>query len=462
MIFYVLVFASAVIFSVGLILIQPYFFRFALATTSLLNAILNDVLDEDAKQKLLVRRLVAMLKALALYFLLPLSIIIVFTFLPYLLIEDALGFTVNTDTSSVYFYLVTLVGGVIPFLFVRKTDNEDYSEWSKLLHRMILDNSFISKQLFQIEKKLFLRPTNSEKSYVIVTGLARAGTTALTKQLFETENFCSLSYANMPFLLAPNLWGKFYKPKPTTTRERTHGDGIQFGFQTIEALEEYFFKVNTNDAFMGRSELLQHEVSQEVYFDYRSYQQLVCKGDSEKVYLAKNNNLMLRYASLRRFDEDFKAIVVVRNPIEHAVSLHKQHQRFSQLHSNDPFSLEYMNWLGHHEFGNNHKPFNLMTNLRSGFNPNEINYWLACWVEYYQFVEQYQADKNLIFVSHQALCNNPKSVLESIRTRLNLNFTVQEKSPFNQPSFSEPKSIDEKLKQQAFELFERLNQFASM
>ena len=67
----------------------------------------------------------------------------------------------------------------------------------------------------------------------------------------------------MPVLLAPRLWSKIYKPKATEDKERAHGDGIKVGLASVEALEEYFFKVLKNDAYIKADGLYGHELSKE-------------------------------------------------------------------------------------------------------------------------------------------------------------------------------------------------------
>ena len=42
-----------------------------------------------------------------------------------------------------------------------------------------------------------------------------------------------------------------------------------------------------------------------------------------------------------------------------------------------------MNFLGHNEFGQNHKPWFLPELY---FNKNEINYWLEQWIKFYDFI----------------------------------------------------------------------------
>jgi len=187
-------------------------------------------------------------------------------------------------------------------------------------------------------------------------GLARAGTTSLMLNLSKIEQFASLSYANMPMLTAPNLWHKIYHPKSKKLKERSHQDGILIGLESKEALEEYFFKMQSKDAFVKDDFLLRHDITKEEYKAYIDYQSIV-KNDNEKVYLAKNNNFILRYESIRLHNSQFVLLLLFRDPLSHAASLLDKHIYYSKTQQEDPFVLEYMNWLGHHEFGNNQKTF---------------------------------------------------------------------------------------------------------
>ncbi len=74
--------------------------------------------------------------------------------------------------------------------------------------------------------------------------------------------------------------------------------------------------------------------------------------------LSKNNNSLLRIDALQRLG-NAKFIFMYRHPLDHSASLLKQHHRFTAMQQKDPFIREYFNFLGHHEFGSNHKPFSV-------------------------------------------------------------------------------------------------------
>lgn len=457
MLYYGTVFLAATLFSVGLLLMQRPFFQFAYNTTALLNAVLDDASDEDTKQKNLLEKVGKLLMSMLIAFLLPLALNVSICLIPLFTYSYYFGVEPEAfDTTSVYFYGCMLVGGIIPFLFPSAKNQEDYSPWSRLLHRMILDHPFISKQLFLIERKLFLQnKPKTDKPFLLVTGLARAGTTALTQLLFRSGAFHSLSYANMPFLMAPNLWKKFYDPKDSELKERAHGDNLQFGYETVEALEEQFFKTFTNNGFISENHLQRHEIPQKVTELYADYQRLTAESP-ESTYLAKNNNLILRYASIKESALKFNVLVVVRDPIDHAKSLLRQHKRFSMLHDADAFTLEYMNWLGHHEFGKNHKPFDLGEDLHSKYELDNINYWLACWIEYYAYLTQFANDSNVILVSYETLASRPADLLDTLSTKLAMPLTTSSNEPYVSRSAETPE-VDKALEARARELYSSLS-----
>jgi len=432
MVYYLIVFLCALLFTSGLLLLKFPFFSFSRATAAQLNVILDNTSDEAQKQKLLVRNLITLLIRFGIFIVL-LFILIFISLAPFYLYLDYLAIEIrDADTSSIYFYLSMLIGGLFIF-FIPLKKRSDYSDWSKLLHHMVLDNYNISGHLFSLEnKKLQKRGVDVDGKYVIVTGLARAGTTALTNLLFQTGNFFSLSYANMPFLLAPNLWRKFYKPKNKKLKERAHGDSVLFGYDTIEALEEYYFKVFLKDQYISENSLKVHEIDDGIYQSYLNYHGIIRKNQSGTIYLAKNNNMILRLKSLRTFNNQFKAIVIIRNPMDHAQSLLNQHTRFTRMQSEDSFILDYMNWLGHHEFGLNHKVFDLgYQNTWDEFESTSLDYWLAVWINYHTYIlSLLDDDCDLVIIDYSDLLNDPEGLLSNIGKSLELNISVPSQERF--------------------------------
>lgn len=435
MLYYFPVFLCAGAFSVALVFLKRPFIKFARATAGLLDIMLDGTLDEDAKQKAMIRKLAGLLIEFGL-FLLFLASSCSAAILPLLIYLSAgKSHFRDLDAHSFYFYLAMVLGSGALFVFPNKDKGKDYNDWTRLLHRMILDNYNISRGLFGFEKKTYKKKIgeNADNNFVIVTGLARGGTTAFTNLLYGTGKFCSLSYENMPFLLSVNLWGKIYSPKKNNLRERAHGDNIKFGHKTIEALEEFFYKTQLNDSFIKENALAKHEITEEIYHNYISYRQLIGLKTMDKIYLAKNNNLILRYKSLRKFNKDFCVMMMLREPLEHAESLMGQHEKFLKIHEEDPFALEYMNWLGHHEFGLNHKPFQLDSpNKKSKYPLGSLDYWVNSWIEYYSYVlENINDDKKLFLIDYNDLCSSPGSIIYFVSGLLNVKIDALDLKPYN-------------------------------
>ena len=121
---------------------------------------------------------------------------------------------------------------------------QNYSNIQKFLHDFIFRKKIINKSLFEIEKIIYLKNINiKNQSHVFISGLPRSGTTSLLNFLFSSDEYASLTYNNMPFVLSPNF-SKLFNKKNIAKKERLHGDGINFDNNSPEALDETFFDNN--------------------------------------------------------------------------------------------------------------------------------------------------------------------------------------------------------------------------
>ncbi|MFN0115364.1 MAG: sulfotransferase [Paracoccaceae bacterium] len=256
----------------------------------------------------------------------------------------------------------------------------DYSTLAKVLHRLALGG--LGEMLHDIERARFLKkaPEGSGKN-VFVTGLARAGTTILMREIHGTGAFGSLTYADMPFVLAPNTWARLSKKgsKPGKRAERAHGDGIEVDTHSPEALEEVFWRVRDGKAYIKADHLLPHRPDAEAMSDYKDFIRLVLLRTGKTRYLAKNNNNFLRLGTLARAFPMSDVLIPVRDPLQHARSLLDQHKRFL---TPDAFTRSYMTWLVHHEFGATHRPFRFGAPAKG--DPGGMDYWLRLWIEAHQ------------------------------------------------------------------------------
>ena len=277
---------------------------------------------------------------------------------------------------------------------------QNYNKIQKFLYDFVLSKKIINKSLFELEKKVYLKNKYlNNQSHLFITGLPRSGTTSLLNFLFSLDEYASLTYNNMPFILSPNL-SKLFQNKNITKKERLHGDGIDFDNNSPEALDEIFF--NNNEEFIKE--------------ELENYIQLILVCNKKSKYLSKNNLNYKRIDIIQSILPNSIFLIPIREPLQHANSLLNQHLHFSQLQKDDDFIRRYMNYLGHNEFGLDHKAWNKPIQFHDLIN---INYWLEQWNLFYKFIyNKFQSYENCYFVVYEEL-DNPNYV-EKIIKKINL------------------------------------------
>ena len=303
-----------------------------------------------------------------------------------------------------------------------------YSAIDRLLHAVVLGSKTVRKASFDFDRLMFnVLNKNSKKlifndSPIYVCGLARSGTTILLNLLDQVDGLASLNYRDMPFILAPNLWKRiniigFRKESPT---ERAHADGIAVGYDSPEAFEEIFWKtycdsISSGTKCYGLSAPTEDTLSK---FSNFRFQVALSKYDenSGKVlprYLSKNNNNLTRLSTLSE-EKNAQILLVYRDPLETAQSLLRLHQSFLLGQQEDSFMLQYMNWLGHHEFGLDFKPFCFAASSQNpSLMPDTIDYWLDYWCAIYRYIITHQS-KKIYLINHDSMRANPAMFLKKL------------------------------------------------
>ena len=220
----------------------------------------------------------------------------------------------------------------------------NYSWLEQKLHKFALSSQFMREATFDFESNNF-SSFSSTGDHIFITGLARAGTTILLNALYKSNIFASLSYADMPFVLAPNLWSKIsLKKKDLELKERAHGDGIKVSTESPEAFEEVFWKTFAD------------EENEELEDKFRFYVDNILYKYKKERYLSKNNQNIKRVELINSIFPNSKILIPFREPIQHSYSLLTQHKKFIEESNNDKFISKYMKWIGHTEFGPNYIP----------------------------------------------------------------------------------------------------------
>lgn len=386
-------------------------------------------LADDKKQRLLLRSAGKILGSIV-----TLNVFLGVICLPYIILIFYFGpwFSKKANyfgtLSSVKGLVICSATFVIYYLIKKENKSSEYSLLDRFFHRITLGSKLVMEISFKIEKKLFLKKylkENNSEQAVFITGLARSGTTPLMNAIYETTEFASLTYSDMPLLLSPNLWNTLLLKKSNSEpKERAHKDGIFIDKASPEALDEVFWKVHLGKKYIHKKSLSIAEIPTEILDDYENYIDLILlKNKNKSRFLSKNNNHILRIPELLYKFPKAKIIIPFRSPLEHALSLLNQHQHFTSIHKESSFSLSYMSWLGHYEFGLNQKPFHfedeeLIQRLNT-YSKNDINYWLLIWLNYYQYVLKYFT-YTCILVSYESFCKNPNKVMTQLGEKIAL------------------------------------------
>ena len=267
----------------------------------------------------------------------------------------------------------------------------NYSWLQKKLHHFALSSNFMREVMFDVESSA-ISTNQSVDNHVFVSGLARSGTTILLNAIHESNEFASLSYKDMPFILAPNLWSKLsFNKRNVDLVERAHGDGIRVSTESPEAFEEVFWM--TFD-----------ESDKDTKENFKNYVQLINQKYQKIRYLSKNNQNIRRLELISEIFPHSKILIPFRDPIQHSYSLFSQHKRFIENSKKDNFISNYMKWIGHTEFGPNYIPIN---DKELCFEDDlTINHWLEQWYLCYKHCfNNYKDNENVYFICYEKLCN---------------------------------------------------------
>jgi len=317
----------------------------------------------------------------------------------------------------------------------------NYSWLEQKFHQFALSSQLMREATFDFESTN-ITSTNETENHIFITGLARAGTTILLNALYKSNVFASLSYADMPFVLAPNLWSKIsFNKRDLELKERAHGDGIKVSTESPEAFEEVFWKTFAD------------EKDDELEEKFRIYISNIVHKYKKERYLSKNNQNIKRIELISSIFTQSIILVPFRDPIQHSYSLLTQHKKFLEDAKKDKFISKYMNWIGHTEFGPNYIP---ISNQNLNFNNTfEINHWIEQWyLTYNNSFQSLKENKNVYFISYEKLCLNKDYWFQILKL---LFIDKPYDFEFRESIKDIPSNIDIGLKEKAMSLYSDLN-----
>lgn len=311
--------------------------------------------------------------------------------------------------------------------------SSNYNFVDRALHYFAFGAPFVQKALCELENDLFKGELERVASAdeVFVTGLPRAGTTLVLELLYGTGEFETLTYRDMPFILAPLLWDKISAPlrKAGEKVERAHGDGMMVSFESPEAFDEVIWLAFLRRAIVNErtlSPVAREAVTEELASALQgSVRKLLLRrapaGSGKSRYLSKNNANISRVEVLSELFPTARIVIVFRDPAAHIASLMTQHRRFLDEHAADAFSKRYMEWIGHYEFGANFRPINFSGWLDGQPVPSapDAGFWLRYWNAAYGHALEHLTG-NVLFVDFDKLLEEREVALGRLADALAL------------------------------------------
>jgi len=308
--------------------------------------------------------------------------------------------------------------------------DERYGPLDRLLYRIAFRGGTAQHAMADVEEMMYEEDLDSVSADdpVFITALPRAGTTILLKLLWNTGQFASHTYQDMPFVLCPLLWNQFSRQfaEADVTRERAHGDGLEVSGTSPEAFEDMVWKHFWPDHYRDDHIRPWQSDEQNREFDsfFRTHMRKVIavrqdeRPDANR-YLSKNNLNIARLAAPPPPLQEGTFLIPFRDPVQQAASMHRQHERFLEIHEKDDFVREYMEAIGHHEFGKGLRPVNFDDWLGDASDPSALAFWVEYWVAAYRHILEH-AGSSTALVSYARLTKAPEASLARLAEALGL------------------------------------------
>lgn len=303
-----------------------------------------------------------------------------------------------------------------------------YSGLDRGLHRLAFSSVEIQKALADVENRLYasrLRGVRIDRP-VFITALPRAGTTLLLEILGSLDTFATHTYRNMPFLFIPLLWNAISSPfrAPNVALGRAHDDDMTVGYDSPEAFEEVFWCAFWPDKYHADRIVPWTATDEDTHGEFASCirthitKLIALRGVRESTtvrYLSKNNVNLSRIPKIVQLFPDAVILVLFRNPLDHAVSMLRQHRHFLHIHAAEPFTRRYMEDIGHYDFGANLRPIDFDRWLRREGSKltQTVDFWLKYWCAAYAHVLA-DLGGNVVLVSYDALCADSATGVQRI------------------------------------------------
>jgi len=353
-----------------------------------------------------------------------------------------------------------------------------YGTLDRALYRIAFRAGTAQHALSDIEETLYGDQLNgiTAEDPVFITALPRSGTTILLKLLWQSGHFATHTYRDMPFVLCPLMWSRYSEhfSEEIESTERAHGDGLKVSGESPEAFEEIIWKHFWPAHYI--TDRIRPWTSSDQNSEFDSFlethmrkiiavrrKEIGEEGRPDRLrYLSKNN---LNIARLNFPPAPLRGgtfVIPFRDPVQQAASMKRQHERFLQIHEDDDFVREYMEAIGHYEFGKGLRPVNFDGWLEdSSDTPNRLAFWLRYWTAAYRHILEH-TDESSVLVSYARLTEQPERALTRLSEMLGIpsdDLTSQADSLHAPRTHSVPPSA---LQQNAQEVYQELDRRAEV
>lgn len=265
---------------------------------------------------------------------------------------------------------------------------------------------------------------------IYIAGLARSGSTILLEAIADHPQVATHTYRDYWSIFTP-IWAnqatQGLRGEDASPAERAHGDGIMITPDSPEAIEEMLwmeFFDDLHDPLVSNvlDESCDNRAFEAFYQDHIQ-KMLLVRGANR--YASKGNYNLSRLSYLLKLFPDARFVLPIRDPLTQIASLQKQHVLLSKAADKYPRSVQYLDRVGHYEFGAHRIPINagdaatVQDVIALWDRGEDVRGWARYWAHLYGFVaDQLESDPRLgeqvLVVRYEELCDDSTDVLTQI------------------------------------------------
>ena len=265
---------------------------------------------------------------------------------------------------------------------------------------------------------------------IYVAGLARAGSTVILEMLSKHSDVVTHQYRDFLTIFTPYWFERAaqrFAHRTSQPVERSHGDRVMVTPESPEAMEEMIWMTFFSDLHdASRSNVLdcatKHDEFSQFYRDHIRKLLMIRNGTR---YVSKGNYNTTRLEFIKQLMPDARFVIPIRDPFDHIASLQKQHRLLLLAAEKHRRSIDYLDRVGHFEFGANRRPVHTgnveltRSILANWNNVDEVRGWAQYWSSIYGYVADLlerneEIARHAIIVRYEDLCDDSQQTLERL------------------------------------------------